>query len=391
MKQERLTYLEGLRGLCAIMVVLCHFLYAFYYSVFDLQITSSHLLGGLDCLIGASPLNFFFNGKMAVRFFFIICGFVASIKYVKTKDKKHVAQSAFKRYFRLAIPITIINVSICIVMLLGLYANQPAAVISGSMDWFYPFHDYVPTIKTALIEGVYGSVFLGANGYNGVLWVMKYEFWGVMLVYLCLVLFGNMKYRYVPYAVIFAALALIDRENLGYATVFAGMIISDVYYIQKDKMKFFESKHLILVPVFVFGMYLCSFPAKGSGLSGIYGIMQYPPVIMFYAAGSILVFFVLLYSDILQKIMNCTILQKIGKISFALYLIHFPVISTVSSWILIFFNEKMNYNILMIIDFVVTVVVMGIVATFVTKYIEPLGEKVAGLFMTCINKIWRRN
>ena len=76
METKKLAYLDGLKGLGCVIVFLTHFVYAFYYGMYQFQPESCHLPGNLDIAVGKSPLNLFFNGNTAVRLFLVISGYL---------------------------------------------------------------------------------------------------------------------------------------------------------------------------------------------------------------------------------------------------------------------------------------------------------------------------
>ena len=97
MKQTKLDYINGLKGIGAGIVYLCHFVFAFYYGMYSLEQADCHLGGGLDIVIGQSPLNTLFSGNFAVRLFMVMSGYVLCLGYFKTRDKKRLLTSAAKR------------------------------------------------------------------------------------------------------------------------------------------------------------------------------------------------------------------------------------------------------------------------------------------------------
>lgn len=375
MSEKRLSYLEGLRGLAAIMVFLCHFSYAFYYALYSGVVAESNMPGNLDTLIAVTPLNVLYNGKLAVRIFFLLCGYVICIKFFKTGDKKYLVSGAIKRYFRLIVPILFIEVITYLLMKMGVYHNGAAAVISHSQDWFMTFNSEEPNffimLKEAFVEAFFGKPY----AYNNILWIIRYEFLGSLMVYGILYVTGKWKYRHILYIIL---CALCIRND--YVCIFIGMLLSD---LMQNKPVWFDklckNKFILLISL-IFGMFLATYPAAGKDINlqhTIYAIVPVPMVIIFYVVGSSLLFFVLLNSELLQKFFGGKVLTFLGKYSFGIYLVHFPIIATFSSWFLVRMNGIINYNAIMIINFVLTIPYVLIYAILVTKYIEPLGVRLA--------------
>lgn len=371
MKENRLTYLEGLRGVAALMVFLCHFCYAFYFALYSTKIIEANMPGNLDAYLAVTPLNILYNGKLAVQIFFILCGYVISIKYFKTGNKDYLVKSAVKRYFRLLIPIIFLEVVTFFLMKMGAYHNEAAAVISKSQDWFMNFNRQTPTVLTLLKE-IFLDAFLGEPFYyNNVLWIIKYEFLGSLMVYTILYFTGKWKYRDVLYVI----LILVSIRSF-YVSIFIGMFLCDLMHQEHSLVRFCRNKFILLISTLV-GLVFATYPAAGQNLNHtFYRYLGTPRVIIFYVIGTTLLFWVLLNSEWMQKLLNNNIFQILGKYSFGIYLIHFPVIATFSAWFLLVLDGKIGYNSIMIINLLVTAVIVFSLAVVFTKYVEPIGTKV---------------
>lgn len=86
--QKRL-YLEGLRGLLSLIVVVHHFILLFQPLVFlgsnNPDDFKTRPLSG-SILLANTPLNLFMNGNWAVCMFFVMSGYVLSVKYFQTSN-----------------------------------------------------------------------------------------------------------------------------------------------------------------------------------------------------------------------------------------------------------------------------------------------------------------
>ena len=236
MKQTQLDYINGLKGIGAGIVYLCHFVFAFYYGMFTLEPADCHMAGNLEIAIGGSPLNLLFSGNFAVRLFIVMSGYVLCLGYFKSRDKKRLITSASKRYIRLLPPILVTNVLICLLMMAGAFRNVAVSELSGS-SWLAGFNRSVPSILDAVLEAIFGCFFVGANQYNGVLWTIPFLFLGALLVYALAWLFGDKKWRYLVYLSLGIALVLTD-----YAGVIWGFILCDVVHTQEKLMSWVKKQ-----------------------------------------------------------------------------------------------------------------------------------------------------
>ena len=370
MKQTQLEYINGLKGIGAGIVYLCHFVFAFYYGMYSLEAADCHLPGNLDILIGQSPLNMLFSGNFAVRLFLVMSGYVLCLGYFKTRDKKRLVTSACKRYIRLLPPILVSNVLICLLMLLGAFRNVAASELTGS-PWLAGFNRCEPNFLDAVLEAVLGCFFVGTNQFNGVLWTIPFLFLGALLVYGVAWLIGDKKWRYIVYAVIGVAVLLTD-----YAGIFFGFVLCDVMHTQDALVTWVKRQKWLLWIVFVLGFYLSSYPSAGTHLEGtIYGIIPIVMVVPFHLVGALLLVAAVVCLEPLQKFFGWKLFVKLGDISYSLYLVHFPVIATLGCFLFELLYGKMSYHLAVLLVFaVITVVVVGISVLF-RKYIEPLGKK----------------
>lgn len=368
MKQTQLAYINGLKGIGAGMVYLCHFVFAFYYGMYSLEAADCHLPGNLDIFIGQSPLNILFSGNFAVRLFLVMSGYVLCLGYFKTGDKGRLVKSARKRYLRLLPPILITNVLICLLMLAGAYRNVAAAELTGSA-WLAGFNRCEPSPLNAVMEAVFGCFFLGTNQFNGVLWTIPYLFLGALLVYGIAWLLGDKKWRYIVYAVIGAALFLTD-----YAGVFLGFILCDVVHTQEKLVGWLKKQKVLLWAVFVLGFYLSSYPSAGAHLEGtIYGIIPIVMVIPFHLVGALMMVAAVVLLEPLQKFFGARPFVWLGEISYSFYLVHFPVIATAGCGLFEVLYGKMSYGLATLLVFIVTTVLTVGISMMSKKFIEPLG------------------
>ena len=94
---QRLAYLESIRGLAAVQVVLLHFFSAFWPDlVFE---SVNH---GVAWYVHLSPLYFLYDGHSAVYIFFVLSGYVLSRSF--ERHLEHPLALILARALRLGLP-----------------------------------------------------------------------------------------------------------------------------------------------------------------------------------------------------------------------------------------------------------------------------------------------
>ena len=109
---SRMLFLDGIRGIMAINVVLNHFIIVFFPDMIFWD-------NGANSL-NSTPLQAFYNGSIAVTFFFTLSAFLTSylILQKRTFSIKDLITRIIKRYLRL-IPIVLLAV-LCTYLLMRL-------------------------------------------------------------------------------------------------------------------------------------------------------------------------------------------------------------------------------------------------------------------------------
>lgn len=368
---EKLDYIDGLKGIGALMVYLCHFVFAFYYAAYTLLPEHVNTKTGIELWIGKTPLNFFYNGNGAVCLFLVFSGFVLCLSYFRTRDRAKLKAGALKRYFRLMPVILAVNILIFTLMRLGLYQNSETAKLTKSIPWFQGFNQFEPSFFGMLYESLLGCFVRGSNDYNGVLWTIPYLFWGALLVYLAAYLVGENRFRYITYGV----MVLVSlKTDVYFAGIFLGFILCDFFNTQKKMICVYRRFQALPLLVFLAGFYLTSYPSIGTELPGtIYGILPSAYTVIYHIAGAVFLTAGVVGCDWLQCFFSHSIFLKLGKISYSLYLLHFPVIAVFSCWIFLKLQDRLGYSLTVGIDFVLTTLLVLFLSRLSQRYLEPFG------------------
>lgn len=294
-----LRFLDGLRGILCLIVVVDHCVNTFMPSLRFTRDPGFH--GFLKHIFALSPLNIIYSGLPSVYLFFIMSGFVISYKYNKTRESNIIIKSTLKRYLRFSIPII---------------ASYFIMYLSSLLFWDQPL-----SIKKILWESIYGSEFTHERMTNYALWTISFEIFGSFLIFSLLGIFGSSKNR-----ILFYSLVMIFLFNTNYSFFVFGLILSDLW--ANEKINHINSKYLLSILIFLSALFITyPYPRNGVHVGGIYNIITFSKdwscnYSIYTKIGSFLFFVTILSSNSLKKLFGSNIPLFFGKISFPIYLIH---------------------------------------------------------------------
>lgn len=378
----KISYLDGLRGTAAIMVFFSHFRIAFLPEV------SGYFV------------NFFCDGFFAVMIFFILSGFVLSNSFFAEKNAISFKFSSIKRYFRLEFPIIFSLILVYLLSILSLFYNQQASHLTNS-DWLQSFFTGIPTVLHVLFDSFIGIIILGNVTLNPVLWTMRVEFYGSLLIFAILFIFKNNYFNDIKYRFIFYAFVLLLISDTFFAGFIIGMILCDLknsHIISNHKNNF------ILFYAFV-GVFIGSFMITFLSVTGFSDLkLILSPTLyigqknlLFFIGGhsvfwslrligASLLVFAFVRSNLLQHTFSKPLFIFLGKISFSLYTMHLIVLCSLSSYLFIIFNNHLSYNESVLLVFVITLLFTVVIANYATDYIDNPGIKMSKRISLTMNQ-----
>lgn len=394
-KPEKLSptsYLDGMRGLAALFVFFCHYSYTCFV------ITKGYGSGepGENTNILQLPIiRLFYSGPPMVCLFFVISGYALSLKPLKqlrtqSWDKlfNTMSSSIFRRGMRLFIPTTISTFTIVVMLWLGWY--EPTREFAGNKELLRNIIEYHPERLDTFSQQfwdwawkafnfiyVWGwDPFGGSTTYDVHLWTIPVEFRCSLMLFLTLI--GLARVRT---SLRFTFLALItwftyrnDRWEM--ILFFSGMFLAELDIIRGARR---DTSHTPLSPPLAPSRSPSSTPRYIHqlfwlllGLSSLYLMSQpdddfadtpgwitlstYIPEWFsdkyryYQCLGSILFILATTHSPLLQKPFNHPMAQYFGKISYAIYVMHGPVLHVVGyriepwAWSITGAEEGWQYN-----------------------------------------------
>lgn len=381
----KLKYLDGMRGLAALIVVIAHFVNAFALSLKD--------YGRPEYLryrfISESPLNILYNGGFAVCIFFVLSGYVLTYRFYRDKNLSTIIASASKRYIRLLIPILFSIFVAYILMKLNLMQNTSVGELTRS-GWLVQFYTFEPSFKDMIFQAFYEVFFTGNSTYNTNLWTIKIEFFGSFMVFAFVALFGKLRNRYIIYVLML--LYFYDSHYLGF--VF-GVILSDLVHGNHEKWEAFNKKTLTIV-LFILGIYFGSVPnwgEQGFLYKYIFDAFNWSQTSIFLnSIGAFFIVFALIHFEWMKTFFSTKPMVFLGRISFSLYVMHLLVICSFSSILFNILIELVSYKISVITVVSLSMILIFGVSYLTYKYVDAKGIALANyVYNVCFSPDKNKN
>ena len=374
---NKISYLDGIRGVAAFIVVIHHFLLAFYNAYYTFDENATHL-NNWDVKFGRSLYNVFANGHFCVCVFFVLSGFVLSRKYFSKPSLETLISGAQRRFLRLYIPVAATLIIAFIMMEAHLFFNRPVAVIAHSEWWFMNQWSFTNIWENFYQCMLYRTMFFVDGTFDTTMWTMAIEFYNSFFVFAFLALTHNVRHR--PTMLVLCILFCYYTNNAALSAFVLGISLN---YTEAGIPRM-KKKFLLIAPsvLLLVGLVLGSFPSNNQIRHTFYG--RTPQFIMlnfnaewFHVLGAYLVILAFVFSLRLQHFISLRLFRFLGYISFALYLLHPLVIGSIASYTFLHIYQRFGYNHSVVYVFFLTIAVSTIASLIMTKYIDGPGIKFA--------------
>lgn len=394
--QQRVAYLDGLRGLAACMVLFGHLLMMVWPSLLTAE-TYPVATPAWQHALAASPLSALWDGRLAVDIFFVLSGYVLTAAV--TERPMVFPALAAKRYMRLLLPVLVATLPALLLQPHGLYFHHELGFVTGSA-WLHKqtvagFH---PSVLSWLYNGIWVVFFVdGETSFNSPLWTMRFEWYGSLLVFLlCCLLSDPRKRMSVAFAL---GLLLADLANYAYLHLFCvGMILHDAGRIGEGR-GYARGRvcNLVGLGLLGFGLYLprllmLLIEAHGAAFSGLLWLRRCLPAwqgdrwmlaAIFVVAGVVL-------SSSLRRFLSRAACQFLGRISFPLYLFQLPLLLSFISWMMLILLSYFDMAWAALAAFAVTVPAAFLLAWVMTMLLERPALAAAARTGKAVEVLWRR-
>jgi len=360
-KQSRIVWLDGLRGLACICIFLHHFSLAFFPAMFYGEAVPSRL-GTFDAAVAQSPFSFLLNGNYMVALFCMISGFVISVQIMNLQDKNRLSDIVIKRYFRLMLPVFAVGFLVFLLSNLRFFFHMDVAAVSAS-PWLPNYYKepigFFAFLRSALVD----TWFLGTDLLSTAFWMLSKMFFGT---FLCVIL-SCICWRYQSRAWIvylFVSFCFFARSEL-YLAFTLGTLIAWAYVNQPRVFQKYAG-----VAALIFGLFLGAFPS-GVVPTNVYRYFYHAlSHIDWHIIGAGLTLYGLFSCASLQKLFSLRPFQFLGKISYAVYLLHIPLTFSFSCFAFVRLIDTVGYVAAAFLSLAATLVLLVVLSFLFHKYVE---------------------
>lgn len=327
----RLTSLDGLRGVAAVVVVLCHALLIVPQMAASIAKGAEPAPGTLEWMLLRTPLRVFTMGAEAVMIFFVLSGFVLTLGFIgRRMTPRFVGAYLGRRVLRLYIPVW---AAIAFALALAIAVPRDPDAASA---WLASHRD--PTVATVAKDAL---LLLGTSNLNSPLWSLTWEVWFSLLLPVLWWLFVVLAvHRWWPVAIVLCIavsavadfpvlkdvlpLPFVTTGLLQYLPVFClGMIFALKHQEARalyDRLGFASR---LWAWVVVFALLI--------GTSMLEPFMPTPPLMRggFWVLSLLGAFGLVVLATVspgAQRRLSSAPVMFFGKRSFSLYLVHEPII-----------------------------------------------------------------
>ncbi len=351
------------------MVFLFHFILGFMPQRHG-QESASAIPGGN---LMETPFFFLINGHAAVTFFFVLSGFVLSYSYFRKGSCVGLIGSIIKRWPRL-FPIALIS-TLCSWLLIhyGLYSYSETAAITNS-QWMARFAhargDFLnSTLGDAFMQGFFFTFFRGDENLNTSLWTMHYEFIGSLLVFALVPILNGMR------AALAVIIFLIFMLAAFYISVYMCAFIMGCF-LSYYRCQITHYKSVLPLNRFMLSVSLL-FIILAFGYTepgrGFYSFMQMsdasmmrPTRILIHSIAAVVLIEIILNYETVYALFNSAVGRFLGRCSFALYVIHVPLIFSFSNYIFLTFLDQFGYRFTVLLTFCLSLFLLFLVSWMMT-------------------------
>ena len=226
-----------------------------------------------------------------------------------------------------------------------------------------PYASY-QTFWAAVEQGTVGAFFLQQWNLDPVLWTMQTELYGSFLVFAFLALFGRTRGR-----LGFLIVAIIIWYDSYYLAFFFGVALSELELVSKGR----NAPYPAVLVLLLIGLYFGSYPYYGAD-TGLWSVL---PVIdtshrqiFYHIMGAFSIIIITVVCDRARHVLSTKVCRFLGRVSYSLYLIHFPLICCIATGMFLLLLPSFGYTPTLLMIFVTIVPTVVATAALFNRFVD---------------------
>ena len=370
-RHDRYAHLDGLRGIAAFVVLIYHLIYFFFTPLIDPDPTDFWARA-----VASSPLAGLYNGRFSVWIFFVLSGFVLSVGM--SRNRQSLLALLPKRYVRLTLPILATSFIAFLLIRLNLIWNSAVADVAPLIADYYPA-DFHPSLWDLIADSLYRTYITGQSMFNGVLWSMKVEIVGSLLVFLVWKICPTRLWRLAVSLCLIVGFCFLKKASTlqGLQLFPCGILLFDLMAARPNRPRWLDWSGITGSLMLLFGISLGGWLVKNPMLPGAHLLFTWllDPILdikRFEAQqiGAVIVVAAVCLSQVFHGILSGPLGRWLGRISFPLYLIHVIVIASLGCFVLAELTPRYGHGIATGTATIASIVVSLIAATCLAPVVE---------------------
>jgi peptidoglycan/LPS O-acetylase OafA/YrhL len=325
----KLIELEALRGIAAAIVLLHHFLLIVAPRLHGRNFPDDPIA------LVRTPLYALVNGSAAVTVFFVLSGFVLTLRAMQGRDGRQLIAGALKRWPRLVPLVVIVNLLSAVFFICGLYQDRTWF----NLDRYTPDGSSGQTaavIAGALSEGTFSTFLLGKTDFNSALWTMHYELFGSFAAYATALLLITQKSfvraMAIGTAALLATALFAGKGGVYYAMPVAGVVIARIYLEREIVAKATILLRPWRTPLVAATLALIIVLFGYDGYSKPAGFYAWAPLVspqseaVIHGSAAVALLALILFYEPIRRRLAGRAAALLGRVSFPVYLVHLPIL-----------------------------------------------------------------
>ena len=371
MNSKRLYWIDGLKGIACIMIFIHHFMLAFFPASYYGEGAMIHGNNGWEVGLSQSSVGVLINGYFWVCVFCLVSGLVQSYKIYNSNDFSKLPNDMVKRYFRFTGPIFVVSFIVFIMLQTNMFWNAEINEIVKS-PWLENFYLEKKTLKDVIISSFVTVLFGGDSTFSTAFWVLKDIFIGSYLTYI-LSMIAWKRERKICIVHVFLGVVFYLVKSYMLLFVLGNYIAYNLVYVKKNENKYDNIKGIIYILI---GAFLGGYPSEVSP-DNIYRFFLVGNYTLWHELGALFLIYGISKCIYVKKVLQNSKIVKLGELSFAVYLIHIPVLFSFSCYIFMRLYEKSGkYQSSALISLIASLLLLLGVSFIFHKYIEKWCAKI---------------